>query len=307
MKNIQARQLIKVILLAAFAVAISFSSCKKDDSEATPQEKQEFAMAASQSDAEAEGVFDDLFDNAMGVNDEVGIGGAGIFGLKKPPVNEGPEVLSKINEVDSNTCFIVSTTQLGGTRFPLQVTVDFGGGCLCRDGRTRRGKIIITYTGRLVVPGNSATVTFDGYTVSDIQVQGTYKIINTGTAGAKSFTMEVGQAKLTKPNGNFTEWNSTRIITQTDGGLTPLIAIDDVFSISGGADGRAKRGDRIYQWSTQITDPLIKRFNCFRIVKGTIGITKGNAAVAVLDYGTGVCDNKATLTVNGTAYEITLH
>jgi hypothetical protein len=295
------------LLLVAVLTAISFSSCKKDEAEPTPQEKQEYAMATSQSDAEAELVFDDMFDNVMGVSDEVGVGGTGVFGSKRPAVNDGPEVLSQINQVDSNTCFIVSTTQIGGTRFPLKVVVDFGAGCLCRDGRTRKGKIIVTYTGRLIVAGNSATVSFDGYAVNDIQVAGIYKITNTGTTGARSFTIEVSQAKLTKPNGNFTQWNSIKTITQIDGGLTPLIAIDDVFSISGGANGSVKRGDRMYQWSTQITDPLIKRFNCFRIVKGMIELRKGNAAVAVLDYGTGVCDNKATLTVNGTVHEITLH
>jgi hypothetical protein len=295
------------LLLMTLITAITFSSCKKDEAEPTPQEKEEYAMATSQSDAEAELVFDDMFDNVMGVSDEVGLGGTGVFGSKRPAVNDGPEVLSQVNRVDSNTCFIVTTTQIGGTRFPLKVVVDFGAGCLCRDGRTRKGKIIINYTGRLIVAGNSATVTFDGYAVNDIQVAGIYKITNTGTTGARSFTIEVSQAKLTKPNGNFTQWNSTKTITQVDGGLTPLIAIDDVFSISGGANGSVKRGDRIYQWSTQITDPLIKRFNCFRIVKGTIELRKGNAAVAVLDYGTGVCDNKATLTVNGTVHEITLH
>jgi hypothetical protein len=291
----------------AFVLTMAFSSCKKDDSPATPQEKQDFAMASSQSDSEAELIFDDIFDNVLGVSEEVGVGGTGVFGSKKPAANDGPEVLSQINQVDSNTCFIVTTTQIGGTRFPLKVIVDFGAGCLCRDGRTRKGKIIITYTGRLVVPGNSATVTFDGYAVSEIQVAGSFKITNTGTTGARSFTIEVIQAKLTKPNGNFTQWNSTKTITQVEGGLTPLIVIDDVFSISGEANGSVKKGDRLYQWSTQITDPLIKRFNCFRIVKGSIELRKGNAAVAVLDYGTGVCDNKATLTVNGTAYEITLH
>lgn len=307
MKNIQAQNYFRSLLLVTVVAAITFSSCKKDEAEPTAQEKQEYAMATSQSDAEAELVFDDMFDNVMGVSDEVGVGGTGIFGSKRPAVNDGTEVLSQINQVDSNTCFIVTTTQIGGTRFPLKVMVDFGSGCLCRDGRTRKGKIIITYTGRLIVAGNSATVSFDGYAVNDIQVAGIYKITNTGTTGARSFTIEVSQAKLTKPNGNFTQWNSTKTITQIDGGLTPLIAIDDVFSITGGANGSVKKGDRIYQWSTQITDPLIKRFNCFRIVKGTIELRKGNAAVAVLDYGTGVCDNKATLTVNGTVYEITLH
>ena len=292
---------------AFFLSIICIASCKKEDENITPQQKQEFALATSQADAEAELVFDDLFDNALGVSDEVGIGGTGVFGSLKPSSNNGTEAISQVNRVDSNACFIVTTTQIGGTRFPLQVTLDFGAGCLGRDGRTRKGKIIINYTGRLLVPGNSASVSFDGYSVNDIQVSGSYKITNTGTTGVRSFTIAVSKAKLTKPNGNYTEWNCTRTVTQVAGELTPLIALDDVFSVSGEANGTVKRGDKLYQWSTRITESLVKRFNCPRIVRGTIELRKGNTTNVVLDYGTGVCDNKATFTVNGTVYEITLH
>jgi hypothetical protein len=298
----------KSYLKFSFFLAIIFiASCKKEDENITPQQKQEFAMATSQADAEAELVFDDLFDNTLGVSDEVGIGGTGVFGTLKPTSNNGTEAISQVNRVDSNACFIVTTTQIGGTRFPLQVTLDFGAGCLGRDGRTRKGKIIINYTGRLLVPGNSASVSFDGYSVNDIQVSGSYKITNTGTTSARSFTIEVSKAKLTKPNGNYTEWNSTRTITQVAGELTPVIVIDDVFSVSGEANGTVKRGDKLYQWSTRITESLVKRFNCPRIVRGTIELRKGNTTIVVLDYGSGVCDDKATYTVDGTVYEITLH
>lgn len=298
----------KSYLKFSFFLAIIFlASCKKEDENITPQQKQEFAMATSQADAEAEGVFDDLFDNTLGVSDEVGIGGTGVFGTLKPSSNNGTEAISQVNRVDSNACFIVTTTQIGGTRFPLQVTLDFGAGCLGRDGRTRKGKIIINYTGRLLVPGNSASVSFDGYSVNDIQVSGSYKITNTGTTAARSFTIEVSKAKLTKPNGNYTEWNSTRTITQVAGELTPVIALDDVFSVRGEANGTVKRGDKLYQWSTRITESLVKRFNCPRIVRGTIELRKGNTTIVVLDYGSGVCDDKATYTVDGAVYEITLH
>src|SRR5690349_6438038 len=108
---------------AFFLAIICIASCKKEDEDVTSQQKQEFAMATSQADAEAELVFDDLFDNAMGVSDEVGIGGTGVFGKPKPSSNGGAEA-----RIDSNACFIVTTTQIGGTRFPLQVTIDFGAG-----------------------------------------------------------------------------------------------------------------------------------------------------------------------------------
>ena len=296
-------------LLAAgiIVLLVTFAACKKNNSAGSAAEQEEFASITAESDAEAELIFDNIFDNAMGVSDEVAIGGTGIFGMANPGPNIGEEIVNGAAGADSNTCFTVSYIQATTNRFPLQVVIDFGAGCTGNDGLTRKGKIIITYTGRLVIPGNSATTTFEDYYVNNIHVEGTHKITNTGSQNTKSYTIQVKGAKLSKPNGNFTEWNSEKTISQIEGLGTPLIALDDVFTISGHANGSVKKGDRFLQWATNITEPLTKKFVCRWITKGVITLNKGNIKVAVLDYGTGDCDNKATFTVNGVAHEITLH
>jgi hypothetical protein len=58
-------------------------------------------------------------------------------------------------------------------------------------------------------------------------------------------------------------------------------------------------------WSSVILDPLIKKFTCRWIVKGTKRITRNNH-LGILDYGNGDCDNQAVLTINGVAHTITL-
>ncbi|WP_315820279.1 hypothetical protein [Paraflavitalea speifideaquila] len=73
----------------------------------------------------------------------------------------------------------------------------------------------IVYSGRLLLPGNSATTTFEGFYLDSIQVEGTHKVTNTSTQDKRSFTVEVTNAKLTKPNGNFSTWSSNKTITQT--------------------------------------------------------------------------------------------
>ena len=115
--------------------------------------------------------------------------------------------------------------------------------------------------------------------------------------------------KLTKPNGNYTQWSSTKTITQIEGNATPILPLDDVFSIKGESNGTIKRDSTLYQWSARTLPdhPLIKRFACRWIVKGKIAIRRTNSDVAVIDYGTGQCDNKATITINGATFEITLH
>jgi hypothetical protein len=95
-------------------------------------------------------------------------------------------------------------------------------------------------------------------------------------------------------------------------GLATNIPLDDVFKVTGAATGRVKRNDLIVGWRSEITEPLMKRFNCRWISKGRVRVVRDSLAsntpwVGVLDYGLGLCDNQATLTVNGNVHQITLH
>ncbi len=302
--------LTRVLIPMLFIAFVSIVSCKKENSNpGTAAEQEEFATATSESDAEAEVVFDDVFDNVMGVDTEVGVGGGiGIFG-SSGTISDGQITVHGAGTIDSNRCFTVTYTQLNPpNRFPLKITLDFGNtGCVGRDGRTRKGKIITVYTGPLFIPGNSTTTTFEGYVVNDNSIEGTHKVSNKSTSEKKIFNVQVIGAKLTKPNGNFTQWNSEKTISQIDGLGTPLFPLDDVFKIEGGANGAVKRGDKFFQWSTIIQEPLIKKFACRWITKGIVIMRKSNSPVAELNYGNGTCDNKATITVNGQVREITLH
>lgn len=55
-----------------------------------------------------------------------------------------------------------------------------------------------------------------------------------------------------------------------------------------------------------ITNPLIKRDDCKYIVAGTIEFRKGDAILAIIDFGDGTCDNIATKTVDGETLEFAL-
>jgi len=295
-----------VLLLAIFT---TFIACKKEKSELTQEEAIAFGQATSQSDAEAEAIFDDVFDNTMGVNTEVGVGGTGVFGQANTAF--GDEIIAGTGGTDTiPPCLTITVTRLNAPNpFPVRVVMDFGTGCTGRDGRLRKGKIITVYTGRMIVPGSVAETTFDGYYVNDVHVEGTHRSKNTSTSQNLSFEITVRNGKLTRPNGNYTQWNSTKVITQIEGNGTPFFPLDDVFSVKGESGGSVKRDTTIFQWAARTLPdaPLIKRFTCRWIVKGKIAIRRTNSDVAVIDYGNGLCDNKATITINGQTYEITLH
>jgi hypothetical protein len=151
--------LTRLLTAVIFLSVLIIHSCKKETSNVgnlTPQEEEQATLVMTESDAEAELVFNDLFDDVMGANNEVGMAGTGIFG--------GANMLNNNNETarfDSAThCFTVTVTHTSTSFFPLSITIDFGTGCLGHDGHTRYGKIITTYTNRLIIPGASATTAY---------------------------------------------------------------------------------------------------------------------------------------------------
>lgn len=289
---------VKLAAIVIFAFLLIFTACQKEQSLTGDADQQEIeaAKVSSEADGEAEIVFNGVFDDAFGVNDEVGIAGTGIFGR----VTACPDVnIIRLSPPNA---------------FPVKIVLDFGTGCVGRDGHFRKGKVMTTYTGRLIIPGSMATTTFDGFYFDSIKVEGTHKITNTSPnvtpATTRQFTVVVTDAKLTKPDGNYIEWNSHKVITQFEG-LGTIIPLDDIFRVEGSSHGKVKRGNLIVLWESNIRVPLIKKFSCRWIVKGTVRTIRRNAGTsnpweAILDFGNGNCDNQATITINGVTHQITL-
>ena len=299
------------MMTAAILLSVVAISCKKETSsdELSPQEEQQVAMASTETEAEADLILDDVFNNVIGVDAEVGIEGVGVFGR----ANSTTDLLT--GRPDSVRCFTVTRTRLNPPApFPLRIVIDFGTGCQGRDGRVRSGKIVTVYTGPLLVPGSMATTEFVNYKVDSISVEGLHKVKNTtaSTPGSnfREFTVDVINAKLTKPNGNYSKWESHKVRTQIEGNGT-LIHYDDVFKITGHARGQVKHGNLLFNWRSEITEPLIRKFICRWVSKGIVKtwretLPSTSPWVAVLNYGAGACDNQATLTINGVTHQITL-
>jgi hypothetical protein len=296
-------------LMTTVFIILIFNSCKKEVNETvTPVQEEEAANYFSQSETESELVFNDVFDNVMGVNTEVGIGGTGIFGRISSSTGTA---LMKVDSIPP--CVTITITRLNlPDLFPVKIVMDFGHGCPGADGHTRYGKIITTYTGRLIIPGKSATTTFDGFRLDSFQVQGTHKVTNTTASGSNhaQYTVDVTDAKLSKPDGNYTSWGCHRVITQIEGNVT-ITPIDDIFTIEGTAHGRVKHGNDIFAWQSEITEALKKKFICHWISKGIIRMRRETLPatspwVAILNYGNGDCDYLATLTINGVTHQIQL-
>ena len=181
------------------------------------------------------------------------------------------------------------------------LVIDFGPtNCLCPDGRYRRGKITVVFTGAELRRHSGAVVTRDGYFVNDNQHTATRIFADLGNG---SFSVSVPSASIILANNGGTHsWTSYRVFTRTAGFGTPQVS-DDEYSIAGTASGTNRKG---VSYTATIGRPLIKRFTvgCFRhFVSGTVNISNSKGNTLLLNYdpaGTGACDNIASVTINGT-------
>jgi len=199
-----------------------------------------------------------------------------------------------------------ATVTLDTTTFPYEMIIDFGDtNCLGTDGRYRRGKIIVTFTGRYWHPGTIITTTFDEYYVNDNQVEGTKVVTNNGFNDAGNMNWDIAvNGMITLANGEGTiTWNSQRNREWIEGISTPFNRWDNIYLITGDAHGERANG---LHWTRQITNPLRIELACRFIVSGTVKVIPQGKPVRILDFGDGNCDNEATVTVNGNTYTIYL-
>ena len=198
------------------------------------------------------------------------------------------------------------TLTLDTTSTPRSITIDFGASnCLCLDGRNRRGKILATYTGRYTDAGTIISITFDNYYVNDNKIGGTKQIINQGNNNSGNLVYKIiVDGSIVKANNMGTvTWASTRYREWVAGANTPLNILDDVYSITGDANGTTHNG-RTY--TIVANAPLVRKMNCRWFESGRLTMSMDQLPDITLDYGETGCDANATITILGQTYPVIL-
>jgi len=186
--------------------------------------------------------------------------------------------------------------------FPLTITVDYGTtNCQGWDGKYRRGKVIVVLTGRYREQGTVINITPQDYYVNDHKIEGQKKITNMGlnSNGNIYFNIEEN-LKITRPDGKVITWQSKRTREWIAGSST-LAPWDDEYLISGTGEGVNKDG---IHFTMNITKPIHIKLNCPWPVEGAIEIQPDGYKKRTLDFGSGTCDNEATLTIGNKAITI---
>ena len=288
------------ITLAAVAVLFStfiFTSCQKENSfSSTETVTEEEAANLSDESSQAEASFDDADDIGFTAAEEEG--NAGGFGVEgRSSATQGRNFLPNFFELRERIgdCATITVTPNDST-YPKTVTIDFGDSCRGRDGKVRRGKLVLHFTGPVRRPGSVVTLTFVRYYVNRVHIEGTKIFTNLSEPPAHKWSLAVVDGKVTFPNGRGYRYEGIKTVTQIAGMLTGIVR-DDVYKITGRSKTTFNNGTTV---NLNTEDPLIKKVNCHWISEGTVKI-KINDRVLKLDFGfpsNGDCDNKALLTWN---------
>jgi hypothetical protein len=269
----------KIFSVACIAavLALSISSCNR---KATLASEEELVQDVSETQARAEYIDQDATDIV-----EESAAKMGLFG--------GNGCNPNFNNL-AGSCATVTTS---GSFPAMNISIDFGTGCTCPNGKVRSGLINIVLTDSIQSPGSVATITFNNYYVNGFKRDGTITRTNTTVVSSNtlSWNRTVTNGQITAPGGQVRSFTSNINITQTAGLATPCDRIDDIYLLDGtrtvtGFNGKTRT------FTTQT--PLQKKGNCANIDQGILTIQVGSKS-ATLDFGNGTCDNQAVLSIPG--------
>lgn len=177
------------------------------------------------------------------------------------------------------------------------LTFDFGTGCTGHDGKTRAGRVIVTYNGTgYFDAGSSWVVTFDSFYVNSRHVEGNRSVINNGlnSSGNMTWSIDAQNMRITRPDGSWRSWNSHRT-REMIAGYGDHTWGNDVYIINGTATGSNSQGESV----TCTLSNIRRDHSCHYITQGTLEITPSGKPSRTLDFGDGSCDDLATVTKNG--------
>ena len=268
-------------IVALFAV-ILFASCSKDNND---------TATFTSADIATNGKVDQISNDVSDIIDDQ-------YALQNPT---GRSTITAPSILPACVTVTPSQTNTTWTR-----TINFGttGCAVMPNGAVLKGVIIISGSLNYTTTNYVISYTFDNFYHNDMLVQGNRTI--TRSHGTSSYQTAVHPINVMDINMTFTNSNGvyTRVGTRTreciHGYDTRSDWTDNVYVVTGSWATTFPNGI-VHSNAISATSPLRILMNCnYRIVSGTVNITRPNHT-AVLDYGTGTCDNNATISIDGGA------
>lgn len=212
----------------------------------------------------------------------------------------------KLSEEIDDDRFCENVFSFEGDRQSGTITLDFGDGCIDKNGNERKGKIVIEYSGGKLVPGSKIVTTLIDYAINNIEIEGvrTLENISETIEDYPTFHITLVGGEVTWPDGT----NATREVDKVRVWVNANNPLNDEHHVTGTAFGTTRRG---VNYDMVITDTLVYKRAC-RIsrrgrlpVAGTKVITTDNKIITI-NYGDGECDKRVEIIVDGNREEVTV-
>lgn len=199
--------------------------------------------------------------------------------------------------LEEDLCQKVNISWLPGEK---KMIIDFGDGCTSPRGVVRKGKIIVTYTGRYWSKGTVITTRFENFYLDERKIEGVRVVTNEGfNEHDKFFTFKtvVEGGKITWPDGSFRTFearHSKRVyLPNGDRGM--------YYAITGGSKGVNRNGNA---YEVKITSPLVYLVRCIQSgnrvpSRGIMTVSVEGRGTIEIDFGTETCDREVSITRNG--------
>jgi hypothetical protein len=267
---------------ATLLLSAGLISCKKENTNSTPEFDYETTFELSSNQAIADNLTEDannIFMEAAANKNLLGYNGYQQM-------------------ITSNTLNCATVTVTPATGFPKTIAINFGNGnCNVSNGIIRKGKINIILTDSVRKTGSKAVLTFLNYSINNFKKEGAITWTNTSQPSSRSWQRKVENGKITTPGEKYWKHSSIKYAVQVDGATTPNNLLDDVFLITGNQTVMNAAGKKR---ACYITEALQKKSSCDNIGSGKLKV-QGTNHDAVINFGEGDCDKLATISIDGQA------
>jgi len=189
-----------------------------------------------------------------------------------------------------------------------EIKIEYGNGVTDTHGVTRKGTIVIDYSGKRLTPNSVMITRLVNFFRNDAHIEGVITLTTQVSADSLhlQFNSVLDSGKITFGDGRYV--TRTHNITREWIRSIASASNNQWITLVGGVAAGVTKGGKNY--TMQITKSLLEKVACraekvFIPVQGTKVVTVGNNEYTI-DYGTGNCDNVVSVTLNGKIKQITV-
>ncbi|MEI7828358.1 MAG: hypothetical protein WCI31_01240 [Prolixibacteraceae bacterium] len=203
----------------------------------------------------------------------------------------------KAGNISMGSCPTISVNYLTP---PYSITLDWGTNCT-----NGNGKIDISLNGMMTTKDNVATFKIENFVYDNRKISGTTKITSAGPNPGNGWPRYdfISEGKMVYADNSFITFRYDGVRLLAEGASTADVKDDLWRTEIHSANGVNKDGTT---WTAKSTKVMIKKGDCNWYNSGTYEITPSKGDKITIDFGDGVCDNKAKMTVGSKVTEITL-